>query len=276
MTQPPGWQVGCELAFSVEEPAVVALQVAVAAAPGRSVTDRLEVTLDGLPLPGGVREVAGPHGGRIHQLESPPGELAVTYRATASGPGGAGEPLGDDAYERLLALRPSRYCPSDALLGFAAGELGDREPDAGLVRDVVAWVTDRIVYTPGSSGPLDTAVDTLLAGQGVCRDLAHLGVGLARALGVPARLVSAYAPGLSPMDFHAVVEAHVDGGWHVFDPTHLAPRASLLRIATGRDAADTAFADVVSGIATLTRMEVGAVFDGALPLDDGSALVRLP
>ena len=276
MNQPPSWQVGCELAFSVEERAEIALQIAVAATPGRTVADRLDVTLDGRPISGEVREVGGPHGGRIHHLESPPGQLEVTYRATASGLATGADPAGDEAYQRLLALRPSRYCPSDALLGFAAGQLGDRDPGADLVRDVVAWVSNRIVYAPGSSGPLDTAVDTLLAGQGVCRDFAHLGVGLSRAVGVPARLVSAYAPGLSPMDFHAVVEAHVDGGWHVFDPTHLAPRASLLRIATGRDAADTAFADVLSGIATLTRMEVGAVFGGCLPLDDWGALVHIP
>jgi len=110
----------------------------------------------------------------------------------------------------------------------------------------------------------------------VCRDFAHLVIGLARAVGIPARLVAAYAPGLSPMDFHAVVEAHVDGAWRVFDPTCLAPRQSLLRIATGRDAADTAFADVLSGTATLTTIEVRAIVDGVLPTDDGVELVGLP
>ena len=184
---------------------------------------------------------------------------------------------GDDvALQRLEGLRPSRYCPSDALLGFASGELGEAEPDGQRAMAVMGWVARRTAYIPGSSGPLDTAVETLLGGQGVCRDFAHLAVGLARAVGIPARLVSAYAPGLSPMDFHAVVEAHVDGAWHVFDPTSLAPRPSLVRIATGRDAADTAFADVLSGIATLTAIEVGAVVDGLLPTDDGTSLVRLP
>ena len=267
--------MGCDLGFSVEEPATVALQITVADAPGRAVDDHLTVTLDGSPLVG-VRTLPGPHGGRLHHLEAPVGQLEIAYRATVSGPDAAAEEPGDADYERLLALRPSRYCPSDALLGFAAGELADRAADSDLARDVVAWVGNRIVYVPGSSGPLDTAVDTLLAGQGVCRDFAHLAVGLARALGIPARLVAAYAPGLSPMDFHAVVEVWVDGGWHVLDPTHLAPRASLLRIATGRDAADTAFADVVRGVAVLTRMEVGAVLDGVLPQDEWSTLVRLP
>ena len=270
------WQVGCTLGFQVEEPAVIALQVAAAAAVGRKIDDRLDITLDGRPLPG-VRELASAHGGRIHHLEPGPGHLEVRYEARATGGTAGHDDAGDAAdLERLVALRPSRYCPSDALLGFAAGELGGREPDAHLARTVVGWVARRLAYAEGSSGPLDTAVDTLLAGQGVCRDYAHLTIGLARALGIPTRLVSAYAPGLLPMDFHAVTEAHVDGAWHVLDPTGLAPRPSLLRIATGRDAADTAFADVVSGSATLTAIEVMAVVEGLLPIDDGTSPVRLP
>jgi hypothetical protein len=53
------------------------------------------------------------------------------------------------------------------------------------------------------------------------------------------------------MDFHAVFEAFENGCWCVHDATGLAPRPSLVRIVTGRDAADTAFAAfaaVTSGI----------------------------
>ena len=39
-----------------------------------------------------------------------------------------------------------------------------------------------------SSDPIDGAVDTLLAGKGVCRDYAHLVIALLRAVNVPARL----------------------------------------------------------------------------------------
>ena len=129
-------------------------------------------------------------------------------------------------------------------------------------------------YVPGSSLPTDGAVRTLLARQGVCRDYAHLCVALLRASGVPARLVSVYAPGLDPMDFHAVCEAYVDGMWCVVDATALAPRSSLVRIATGRDAADTAFMTVVSGHADLIDVVVGAVVD-ALPDDDMMAATQL-
>ena len=126
----------------------------------------------------------------------------------------------------------------------------------------------RLIYTSGASRPVDTAIDTLLAGQGVCRDYAHLTITLLRALEVPARLVAVYAPGLSPMDFHAVVEADVDGTWCVVDSTRLAPTSSLVRICSGRDAADTAFLTTLGGVARFETMTVTATTAGALPTPD--------
>jgi transglutaminase-like putative cysteine protease len=187
------------------------------------------------------------------------------------------EPPATDALdiEQLTYLRQSRYCPSDRLSGFAIYELGHLGPSPELLTAVGDWVGSRLTYQAGSSGPLDSAVDSLFAGRGVCRDYAHLAITLLRALKVPARLVAVYAPGLWPMDFHAVVEAHVEGRWWVLDPTRLAPRTSLLRVSTGRDAADTAFLTVVSGAAELRATEVVAFTDGELPFDDHGGLVSL-
>ena len=98
--------------------------------------------------------------------------------------------------------------------------------------------------------------------------------GLLRALDVPARLAAVYAPGLDPMDFHAVAEAYVDGAWHVVDATTLAPRSTLVRIATGRDAADTAFLSSYGGNVVLESILVSAVAD-VLPDDDVMRLERL-
>ena len=100
---------------------------------------------------------------------------------------------------------------------------------------------------------------------GYAATIAHLVVALLRAVNVPARLVSVYAPGLYPMDFHAVAEAFVEGHWRVVDATLLAPRQTLVRIATGRDAADTAFLDNHKGAITLNKLLVTAVVDGDLP-----------
>ena len=144
-----------------------------------------------------------------------------------------------------------------------------------MLAKVSSWVGTRLNYVPGSSDPIDGAADTLLAGAGVCRDYAHLVVALLRAVNVPARLVSVHAPGLYPMDFHAVAEAFVDGRWRVVDATLLAPRQTLVRITTGRDAADTAFLDNHKGAITLNNMEVTAVLDGNLPQDQVDELVSL-
>ena len=49
----------------------------------------------------------------------------------------------------------------------------------------------------------------------------------------------------------------------------------MVRIATGRDAADTAFLDNHKGLITLQNMTVTAVVDGELPRDSVSDLVTL-
>jgi hypothetical protein len=71
-----------------------------------------------------------------------------------------------------------------------------------------------------------------------------------------------------------VAEAWVNGAWRVVDATTLAPRSTLVRIATGRDAADTAFLTVLGGTADLLDMEVTAIAD-VLPDDDVTQLVSI-
>ena len=48
-----------------------------------------------------------------------------------------------------------------------------------------------------------------------------------------------------------------------------------MRIATGRDSADTAFLDNHTGSLTLTEMRVKAVVDGELPRDSIEQLVSI-
>jgi hypothetical protein len=75
---------------------------------------------------------------------------------------------------------------------------------------------------------------------------------------MPARYAACYAPGLDPMDFHAVAEAYHEGAWYVIDATKLADRRSLVRIATGRDAADCAFLSYHGGHVGLSHLRVDA------------------
>jgi transglutaminase-like putative cysteine protease len=259
--------LAAHLVLDVAAPATLVLQVAVAA--GYDAPDEaLTVTVDGTPVV--PRELAGPWGARLHVLDAPAGRTALDYRARVVGTTRPGP--GDEA-DRLALLRPSRYSESDSLAPTARAEFAGLA-GAELLAAVASWVGTRLAYVPGSSLPTDGAMRTLLARQGVCRDYAHLVVALLRALDVPARLAAVYAPGLDPMDFHAVAEAWVDGRWCVVDATTLAPRGTLVRIATGRDAADTAFLSAYGGAVTVAEMQVTATAD-VLPDDDLNDLVEI-
>ena len=162
----------------------------------------------------------------------------------------------------LPYLMPSRYCPSDRFERVARRFRG---LDGGAkAAAILAFVADHLEYDAEVSDAFTTARDTFVDGAGVCRDYAHLAITLCRAADIPARAVSAYAWGLDPPDLHAVVEIFLGGRWRLFDPTGKAPVEGLVRIATGRDAADIAFMSIF-GRAELVRQsfEVTRVDDAA-------------
>lgn len=260
--------VSSRIVLSVAEPAELVFAVAVSGAYALA-AESLSALLDGEPV--ATSELSDAHGGRLHRVRSGRGELVVSYSASVTGTAPTPETSETDP---LVYTRPSRYAESDILVPTAAAEFGGIGDPAEILAAVSSWVGTRLAYASGSSLPTDGAVRTMLARRGVCRDFAHVCVALLRALGVPARLVAVYAPGLAPMDFHAVAEAWVDGAWRAVDATTLAPRPALVRIATGRDAADTAFLTVVSGRAELVSSEVSAVAD-VLPDDDVTRLVSI-
>lgn len=256
------------LVLDVTEPARLVFTIAAAGVYAPS-SERISARLDGDEIP--VQEREDVHRTRLHELRCGVGELVVEYEATIDG---TGTDVATSAVDLLTYVRPSRYSESDKFAATAAAEFGNVEGAEELLVAVSSWVGTRLAYVPGSSSPTDGAVNTLMARRGVCRDYAHLCVAFLRARGVPARLVAVYAPGLSPMDFHAVAEAWVDDAWRVVDATTLAPRPTLVRIATGRDAADTAFLNVISGRASLQSAEVEAVAD-EIPHDDLNELTSV-
>ena len=278
--QPDGVRVvTCDMSFLVSEPAEVVVQVVASRTAGQVEETRFDVLTDGR-RPSSLVEVGDSYGAVMHVIRSTPGVLTLSYRSRIRLGGDPDRPDRADQlrpeadlsrssdYERQVYLRPSRYCPSDHLIGFAVAEFGAGPDTVPRVAAIAAWIRERIGYVPGSSTVHDSAEDTLLTGVGTCRDFAHLGIALCRATGVPARFAAVYAPGLSPMDFHAVFEAFENGRWYVYDPTGLAPRSTLVRVVTGRDAADAAFAAVTSGIADLLTIEVSAVAEPFLPEGD--------
>jgi transglutaminase-like putative cysteine protease len=199
-------------------------------------------------------EIVDQSGSRLHRFTGEAGRLEVRYQATVDGQFSMTR---TSDLEAITYLRPSRYCQSDEVFQQARRQFkGLQGHDLiGAVSDFVATST---AYTPGLSHGTDSAVTTLMTGQGVCRDYAHLVIALLRAMDMPARYAACFAPGLQPMDFHAVAEAYLDGAWYVIDGTRLANRRSLVRIATGRDAADCAFLSYHGGYVGLQRMRVDA------------------
>lgn len=269
-TTEAGRSVGVEIELEVTEPAVLDFQIAVSRQPGVDVSESLTIKRNGKVVE--PSEVIGAHQTRIHVVAADKGTVTLSYAATVVGQADP-EPISD--IDAITYLRPSRYAEADKFFGFAATEFQQYGTSVTLLEKVSSWVGTRLSYVPGSSDPIDGAADTLLAGAGVCRDYAHLVIALLRAVNVPARMAAVYAPGCQPMDFHAVAEALIDGVWRVVDATCLAPRQSMIRIATGRDAADTAFLDNHGGAITLQNMTVTAVVDGELPRDSVEQLVSL-
>jgi transglutaminase-like putative cysteine protease len=159
----------------------------------------------------------------------------------------------DDILPYLLA---TRYCESDVLGNEAFRLFGQVPPGYARVRAIEEWIRREVVYQPGSTDSNTTAQQVYQQRAGVCRDFAHLGITFCRALNIPARIVVGYVwfdeP---PQDFHAVFEAWLSGQWVLFDATGMAPTDRLVRIGTGRDAKDVAFATIF-GQLQMTRKEV--------------------
>jgi transglutaminase-like putative cysteine protease len=151
--------------------------------------------------------------------------------------------------EVLPYLFPSRYCQSDKLQRLAHNQFGHIENAYLQVIAITDWIYQNVEYLGGSTNSETSAYDTVTERAGVCRDFAHLGIALCRALCIPARYYTGYAYRLIPQDFHACFEAYISGSWLIFDATRLAPLNGLVKIATGRDAADAAIASIFGNVA---------------------------
>jgi len=237
------------------------------------VEESLSFVLDGVEVE--ATELASTHGTRLHRLTGGAGTMVVEYSATvgAAVPNLSTATTPAEQLDEILYRRPSRYCESDILLPTAKAEFQGLTGHE-LLAAVTEWVALKIRYVSGSSNSSDSAVRTLLARRGVCRDFAHLVIALLRGLDIPARMVAVYAPGLTPMDFHAVAEAYVEGQWWLLDATRLAPRQTMVRIATGRDASDIAFLSNYWAHLSLTKLVVTALAS-SLPNDDVSTPFQL-
>lgn len=145
--------------------------------------------------------------------------------------------LPDDVLTYLL---PSRYCESDRFISLGQQIVAGVAPGYDQVTAIVDWIRQNIHFNSDSMHFQLSAVEVNQQREGVCRELAHLGIALCRGLCIPARMVVGYLHGLKPMDFHAWFEAYVGGRWYTFDPTQPQPVGGRITVAYGRDAADVA------------------------------------
>jgi transglutaminase-like putative cysteine protease len=145
-------------------------------------------------------------------------------------------------------LYPSRYCQSDKLYRLANHLFGHIINPFEKVSALTDWIHQNVQYLSGTTNSQTSAYDTVTEQAGVCRDFAHLGIALCRALTIPARYFTGYAYQLKPADFHACFEAYIGEEWVLFDATKLVPLNGLIKIASGRDAADTAIANIFGNV----------------------------
>ena len=221
-------------------------------------------------------------GNRFFRFDAPPGPLLVNYKADVEVysehvdehlPETPVSEVPDNIFHYLM---PTRYCESDVLCSVAQQLFGNEPPGISRVRHIVNWIHDYVQYRPGSTNSTTTAQEVFVQRAGVCRDFAHLGITMCRALNIPARIVVGYVwfdeP---PQDFHATFEAWVGGRWVLFDPTGMAPVDRLVRIGTGRDAKDVAFATFFGDV-EMTRKEVSVLeHEPRMTANSGKAVVEL-
>lgn len=244
------FRLGCELSYRLPQPTPVVFNVEVARTAIQIVRHE---TLTLTPDPKPETWLQPESSNRYLRVVAPAGAFTLRYEATVSLSPGLDEPAGitevpagELPFEVYPHLYPSRYCQADRLTPFAQRTFGALPGGYARVNGICNWIHDHVDYRSGSSDEQSSAMDTILDRAGVCRDFSHLAIACCRAMGIPARYVSAYAWRLDPPDFHAVFEAWLQGpqggAWYIFDATRKAAPNGLVRIGIGRDAAEVAFA----------------------------------
>ena len=254
---PRRFDVDCRLDYQMQATTHFLLQIEAAHTVQQTIETEQLVVTPAVPL---HRYEDDRTGNRFVRFDAPPGPLSVAYVARiALHPAAHRTDLPEQPVNRLpddtlRYLMPTRYCESDHFSRAAQRLFGDVPQGSQRVAHICDWIHENIEYKLGTSDATTAARDVFLNRAGVCRDFAHLGITFCRALNIPARLVVGYvhfdAP---PPDFHAIFEAFLGGEWVLFDPTRLAPPERLVRIGTGRDAKDVAFATLF-GPATMLSM----------------------
>lgn len=232
-----------ELEYFVIQPVAFILSVRARQCPGQHVLSEnftINVPADHVLV---CCNATGTRFDRVHIAE--PGSCIIRYQAEVevtadSFPACSLVAGGPETFDPgiLPYLYPSRYCQSDCVGRLSYDLVSHIALPEDQVRAIVDWISSRISYVSGSSNACTSAMDTLIERAGVCRDFAHLGIALCRAMNIPARYFTGYAHELEPPDFHACFETWIGGRWLLWDATGLASPDGVVQIGMGRDASD--------------------------------------
>ena len=150
--------VAAQLDVEITAPTTLEFQIAVAPHPNTEVRESLSFVLDGSevqPLESPAPTAADPQARRAGR--HPQRRLRrLDHRPHRPGAGHRIRPID------VSAARPLRR--GGQVLRFRRNHLAPRLRD--LLENVSSWVGTQLNYVPGSSDPIDGAVDTLLAGAG--------------------------------------------------------------------------------------------------------------
>jgi transglutaminase-like putative cysteine protease len=257
--------VGCEFELHSVQPASAIVQVAPRLQRGVS------IVCERWDAPAGHHGYVDQYGNRCERVVLAAGDSRIAYEAqlVLAHPfdliaRDAREiPVAQLPHEVLNFVMPSRFCLPDELGHEAWQRFGNLPAGWSRVQAIVDYVHGHLEFLPGASNPWTTAADAYRAGQGVCRDFAHLAISFCRALNIPARYVFGYIPAIDvplpaePMDFAAWFEAYLGGSWHTFDARNNRPRVGRVVVGRGRDATDVALITSF-GPLSLTGFEVRA------------------
>lgn len=274
------FRVSSVLQYEVRSPTTLILSIHALRTPTQAVLEETFTTEPSVKM----EELTSANGeNRFMRLEvNEQTNLAISYQATVDT---RYQVIGQDQLEAVPVVEldgsvipflfPSRYCQSDKLYRLAYSKFGDIQNSYLQVVAISDWIYENVEYLSGSTSSQTSAYDTVTERAGVCRDFAHLGIALCRALTIPARYFTGYAYQLNPPDFHACFEAYIGGQWLVFDATRLAPLNGLVKIAAGRDAADTAVASIFgSVVSTGMQVDCQVLGKGFVPFSRENANVK--
>jgi transglutaminase-like putative cysteine protease len=269
-SEPLALTLGCSFGVDSVLAATAIMQVAPRNSPGLTISDERWDT------PARHHTYLDHYGNRCERFELGAGPTQVDYRATVSVRDSA-DVIDPDAQEIPVSqlpddifsfIMPSRFCLPDELGHEAWQRFGNLEPGWTRVQAIVDHAHNSLEWVAGASNPWTTAADAYRAGQGVCRDFAHLSITFCRALNIPARYVFGYLPDIDvplpvePMDFAAWTEVYLGGRWYTFDPRNNRPMAGRVVVGRGRDAVDVALITSF-GPLNLTSFEVLADIAGS-------------